>query len=93
MANEQLAYTFTDRGTYLARTLEGIDLPILAEGDPTLFNPYGLIAVNPEVHPHVNFDLAMSFINGFTSVPTQKVIGEFGQPLFVPDSEDWQAAQ
>ena len=98
MANEQLAYTFTDRGTYLARTLEGIDLPTLVEGDPTLFNPYGLIAANLEVHPHVNFDLAMSFINGFTSVPTQKVIGEFGkdefgQPLFVPDSEDWQAAQ
>ena len=98
MANEQLAYTLTDRGTYLARTLEGIDLPILVEGDPILFNPYGIIAVNPEVHAHVNFDLAMSFINWFTSVPTQKVIGEFGrdkfgQPLFVPDSEDWQAAQ
>ena len=98
MANEQLAYTLTDRGTYLARTLEGIDLPILVEGDPILFNPYGIIAVNPEVHPHVNFSLGMSFINWFTSVPTQEVIGEFGkdefgQPLFVPDSEDWQAAQ
>ena len=98
MANEQLAYTLTDRGTYLARTLEGIDLPILVEDDSILFNPYGIIAVNPEVHPHVNFDLAMSFINWFTSVPTQEVIGEFGketfgQPLFVPDSEEWRAAQ
>jgi tungstate transport system substrate-binding protein len=98
MANEQLAYTLTDRGTYLARTLEGIDLPILVEGDPVLFNPYGIIAVNPEVHSHVNFDLTMSFINWFTSVPTQKVIGQFGkdkfgQPLFVPDSEEWRAAQ
>ena len=78
--------------------VEGIDLPVLVEGDPILFNPYGIIAVNPEVHPHVNFDLAMSFINWFTSVPTQKVIGEFGedkfdQPLFVPDSEEWRAAQ
>ncbi len=98
MANEQLAYTLTDRGTYLARTLEGIDLLILVEGDPALFNPYGVIAVNPKVHPHVNFDLAMSFIHWFTSVPTQKMIGEFGkdrfgQPLFVPDSEEWRAAQ
>ena len=98
MANEQLSYTLTDRGTYLARTLEGIDLVVLIEGDPRLFNPYGIIAVNPEVHAHVNFDLAMSFINWFTSVPTQKVIGEFGkdkfgQPLFVPDSEEWRAAR
>jgi tungstate transport system substrate-binding protein len=96
MANEQLAYTLTDRGTYLARTLEGIDLPVLVEGDPVLFNPYGIIAVNPEVHAHVNFDLAMRFTNWFTSMPTQKVIGEFGkdkfgQPLFVPDSEEWRA--
>ena len=98
MADELQAYTLTDRGTYLARTLEGIDLVILVEGDPRLFNPYGVIAVNPEAHPHVHFDLAMSFINWFTSVPTQKVIGEFGkdklgQPLFVPDSEEWRAAR
>jgi tungstate transport system substrate-binding protein len=98
MADELQAYTLTDRGTYLARTLEGIDLVILVEGDPQLFNPYGVIAVNPEMHPHVNFSLGMSFINWFTSVPTQKVIGEFGkdkfgQPLFVPDSEEWRAAR
>jgi tungstate transport system substrate-binding protein len=98
MADELQAYTLTDRGTYLARTLEGIDLVILVEGDPRLFNPYGITAVNPEVHPHVNFGLGMSFINWFTSVPTQKVIGEFGkekfgQPLFVPDSEEWRAAR
>jgi tungstate transport system substrate-binding protein len=98
MADELQAYTLTDRGTYLARTLEGIDLGILVEGDPRLFNPYGIIAVKPEVHPHVNFDLAMSFIDWFTSLPTQKVIGEFGkgkfgQPLFVPDSEKWRAAR
>jgi tungstate transport system substrate-binding protein len=98
MADELQAYTLTDRGTYLARTLEGIDLVILVEGDPRLFNPYGVIAVNPEMHPHVNFSLGMSFINWFTSVPTQKVIGEFGkekfgQPLFVPDSEEWRAAR
>ncbi|HID64558.1 MAG TPA: LysM peptidoglycan-binding domain-containing protein [Anaerolineae bacterium] len=98
MADELQAYTLTDRGTYLARTLGGIDLVILVEGAPRLFNPYGIIAVNPQRHPHVNFDLAMSFINWFTSVPTQKMIGEFGkdrfgQPLFVPDSEAWRAAQ
>ncbi len=97
MADEQRAYTLTDRGTYLARTLEGIDLSILVEGDPILFNPYGVIAVNPEKHPTANYDLAMQFIGWLTSVDTQEKIGEFGQdkfgqPLFVPDSEEWRAA-
>lgn len=97
MADEQLSYTLSDRATYLARTLEGIDLVILVEGDPMLFNPYGVIAVNPELHPNVNYGLATQFIEWFTSVETQKLIGgfgvaEFGQPLFVPDSEPWRAA-
>ena len=97
MANEQMAYTLSDRGTYLARTLEGTDLVILVEGDPILFNPYGVIAVNPEQCPSVNYPLAMDFINWITSVETQQKIGEFkhpsGQPLFVPNSEEWNAAQ
>jgi len=97
MANEQLAYTLSDRATYLARTLEGIDLEVLVEGDPILFNPYGVIAVNPELHPDVNYDLATQFIEWLTCVETQELIGnfglsEFGQPLFVPDSEAWRAA-
>ncbi len=97
MADEQLAYTMSDRGTYLARTLEGIELEILAEGDPILFNPYGVIAVNPEQHPSVNYDLAMSFIDWLTSVEAQAAIGEFGKdkfglPLFYPDSDQWRSA-
>ena len=28
-----------------------------------LFNPYGIMAVNPELHPHVKFDLAMELVN------------------------------
>ena len=97
MADEQLAYTMSDRGTYLARTLEGIELEILAEGDPILFNPYGVIAINPEQHPSVNYDLAMSFIDWLTSVEAQAAIGEFGKdkfglPLFYPDSDQWRSA-
>ncbi|MGA9351459.1 MAG: substrate-binding domain-containing protein [Anaerolineae bacterium] len=96
-ANEKGAYTLTDRGTYLSRK-EGLELPILVEGDPILFNPYGVIAVNPEKHPHVKYDLAMKFIEWLTSVDTQEKIGEFGRdkfgmPLFTPDSEEWRAAK
>jgi len=60
MADEQQAYTLSDRATYLARTLEGTDLVILVEGDPILFNPYGVIAVNPDKGPHIKHDLPLS---------------------------------
>lgn len=97
-ANEQLAYTLSDRATYLARTLEGTDLEILVEGDSRMFNPYGVIAVNPEVHPEVNAAGAQAFIDWMTSLETQQLIGqfgveEFGQSLFIPDSEAWRAAK
>ena len=94
LANEKGAYTLTDRGTYLARK-EGLELPILVEGDPILFNPYGVIAVNPERHSHVKYDLAMKFIEWLTSADTQEEISEFrhssGELLFHPNSEQWRA--
>jgi hypothetical protein len=97
MADEEQAYTLSDRATYLARTLEGIDLTILVEGDPILFNPYGVIAVNPDKGPQIKIDLANAFIDWLISVPTQDKIGqfgaaEFGSPLFTPDSAPWRAA-
>ena len=95
MADEQQAYTLSDRATYLARTLEGIDLVILVEGDPILFNPYGVIAVNPTKGDHIKAEVAEQFIDWLTSVPTQEKIGEFGRakfgaPLFTPDSKPWR---
>jgi tungstate transport system substrate-binding protein len=95
MANEQQAYTLSDRATYLARTKQGIDLVILVEGDKSLFNPYGVIAVNPDKNPAINAELANKFIDWIISVPVQEKIGqfgveEFGQSLFIPDSEPWK---
>ena len=95
MADEQQAYTLSDRATYLARTLEGTDLQIVVEGDPILFNPYGVIAVNPDKNDAINNDLANQFIDWLVAVPTQELIGqfgvdEFGAPLFTPDSEAWR---
>jgi tungstate transport system substrate-binding protein len=92
MANEKRAYTLTDRGTYLAFQKEGkIDLPILFAGDPTLFNPYGIIAVNPDRHPDVNYVMAMALIGWVTSPKGQRIIADFGKeqygaPLFFPDA-------
>ncbi len=98
MADEQQAYTLSDRATYLARTLEGTDLVIVVEGDSRLFNPYGVIAINPELRPTVNFTGAQAFIDWITSVETQQMISEFGvdkfgSPLFTPDSAPWNAAK
>lgn len=98
LADELQAYTLSDRATYLARTLEGLDLEILVEGDTRLFNPYGVMAINPDKHPHVNHDGAQTFIAWLTSLEAQTKIGEFGraefgQSLFIPDSVEWRASQ
>jgi tungstate transport system substrate-binding protein len=97
MAAEQQAYTLSDRATYLARLKEGLDLVILSEGDPVLFNPYGVIAVNPDKGPQIKIDLANTFIDWIVSLPVQEEISrfgmaDFGQSLFIPDSQAWRDA-
>ena len=96
MSDELPAYTLSDRATYLARTLEGTSLEILVEGDPILFNPYGVIAVDPGKSDSINAELAQTFIDWLISVETQEKIGEFGvqefgDSLFTPDSQPWRA--
>lgn len=97
MADELQGYTLSDRATYLARTLTGTTLEIIVEGDPLLFNPYGVMAVNPDKGEHIQNDLANQFIDWLISVETQEMIGqfgieEFGSPLFTPDSAAWREA-
>lgn len=98
IANEQQAYTLSDRATYLARVAEGTELQVLVEGDSRLFNPYGVIEVNPEKCPSVNAAGANAFVGWMTSLETQTLISQFGvdkfgQSLFIPDSEAWNAAK
>jgi len=59
IANEKKAYTLADRGTFLAYAKK-IDLVVLCEGDKALFNPYGIMAVNPAKVPSANYVLAMA---------------------------------
>ncbi len=93
-ADEMRAYVLSDRGTYLSMKDKLRNLSIVFEKDEDLFNPYGIIAVNPQKHPSVNFRLAQELIAFFTSVHVQQMINEFGvdrygQPLFFPNSEQW----
>ncbi|MFP4206511.1 MAG: substrate-binding domain-containing protein [Spirochaetaceae bacterium] len=88
VANDQEGYTLADRGTYLAyRGDIGID--VVVEGDPLLFNPYAVIAVDPEMHDHVKRDLAQELIDFLVSDEGQDIIGGYrveGEQLFVPDA-------
>ena len=87
MANELQAYTLTDRGTWLAYQ-GGLDLQVLTQGDPALFNPYSVISVNPERHPRVNFQGAQAFSDWLTAPATCKLVQSYqveGEQLFTPD--------
>lgn len=88
MATERQGYALADRGTYIAYKKKA-DLVTLFEGDKGLFNPYGVIAVNPKRHPHVKYDLAMKFIDFVTSKEGQGIIADFkmnGEQLFFPNT-------
>jgi len=80
------AYALTDRGTWIAFKNKG-DLAIAIEGDARLFNPYGIILVNPARHPHVKQADARAFMDWLTGPTGQAAIASFrvdGQQLFFP---------
>jgi tungstate transport system substrate-binding protein len=86
MAAEMNAYTLTDRATYGAYKAK-TGLAILVEGDKRMFNPYGIIAVNPAKHKGINYKGATQLIQWITSAEGQARIAGFmpaGEQLFFP---------
>ncbi|WP_124381149.1 substrate-binding domain-containing protein [Ralstonia sp. SET104] len=87
MAAQMNAYTLSDRATYGAyRAKTGLD--IVLAGDPRMFNPYGIIAVNPKKYPSINYTDATRLIEWITSAAGQQVIADFkvnGEQVFFPD--------
>ncbi len=88
IADEKRGYTITDQGSFL-KFADKIDLtPVFNRSSPSLYNPYGIIAVNPARHPHVKYSEAMQLIAFVTSPEGQKLIGEFrdnfGNLMFTP---------
>lgn len=82
------AYTLTDRSTWISFQNKG-GLEVLAEGDPRLFNQYGVILVNPEKHPHVKAEAGQAFIDWIVSDEGQQAIAAYtldGQQLFFPNA-------
>lgn len=83
------AYALADRGTWISFDNRQ-DLELLVEGDEALFNPYGVMLVNPEQHPHVNAEAGQRFIDWLISDAGQQAIADYrlrGKQLFHPNAE------
>ena len=88
IASSSGAYVLADRSTWLSFKNRG-DLTVLVEGDTRLFNPYGVMVVNPAKHPHVKAADAQKFVDWVTSAPGQASIASYkigGEQLFFPNA-------
>jgi tungstate transport system substrate-binding protein len=82
------AYALADRGTWLSFGNKD-DFKILVEGDPKLFNQYGVILVNPAKHPNVKAEQGQAFIDWLVGPDGQAAIASYkidGQQLFFPNA-------
>jgi tungstate transport system substrate-binding protein len=83
------AYLLADRGTWLSFRNRG-SLAILVAGDERLFNPYGIMLVNPAKHPAVKKAEGQAFIDWILSAEGQKAIADYrigGEQLFFPNAK------
>ncbi len=89
MAGQFEGYALTDRATYAAYK-DKTGLETLVEGDPKMFNPYGVIVINPQRHPQANHAGALAFAAWLTSPAGQKAIAAFrlnGAQMFFPGAK------
>ena len=84
VAAEMQAYLLTDRGTWISFKNKN-DLSILFQRKEALFNPYGVIAVNPKKFPHVEYEKSKIFINWLLEGEGKQLINNYkvdNQKLF-----------
>ena len=82
------AYVMTDRASWLSFGNRRHHR-IAVEGDPKLFNQYGVIPVNPDKHPNVKAELGRQFVDWILSAAGQAAIASHkvdGQQLFFPNA-------
>ena len=88
-ASAMNGYILADRGTWLSFKNRG-DLTILVQGDPKLFNQYGVMLVNPAKFSHVKKAEGQAFIDWLVSKNGQDVIASYqigGEQLFFPNAK------
>src|SRR5258708_14829990 len=81
------AYILADRGTWLSFTNRG-ELGIAFEGDRRLYNQYGVMLVNPQLHPTVKRDLGQAFVDWLISSDCPAAIASYkigGEHPFFPN--------
>ena len=82
------AYALADRATWIAfGNKRGHRVAV--EGDPRLFNQYGIVRVDPARHPHVKGELARRFADWILSGEGQAAIAAYrigGRQLFFPNA-------
>ena len=89
IAINKSAYTLADRGTWI-RFGNKSDFEVLFEGGEELFNPYGLILVNPKMHPHVNVVDGQALIDWLIGEEGQQWINSYrvdGKQLFFANAK------
>ncbi len=92
LAAEKQAYTIARRTTWLTmEDKDKLDLHIVLQGDPALFDQYGVLITNPAKHKDIDYRLAMNFEIWITSPEGQKAIAAFkdknGNFLFTPNAK------
>ena len=88
-ASAMNGYILADRATWLSFKNRG-DLVILVQGDPKLFNQYGVMLLNPAKFPHVKKAEGQAFIDWLISKNGQDVIASYqigGEQLFFPNAK------
>lgn len=83
------AYTMTDRATWISFNNKQ-DFTIQVEGDPELFNQYGIIMVNPAKCGQARQAAARRFVDWMLSPKGQNAIASYrlhGQQLFFPNAD------
>ncbi|MGR3542207.1 MAG: substrate-binding domain-containing protein [Hasllibacter sp.] len=83
------AYALTDRATWAAFGNKR-GHAVLLEGDPPLFNPYGVIQVDPARRPGGDAAGAAALVDWLTGPRGQAAIAAFavdGQPVFFPNAD------
>jgi tungstate transport system substrate-binding protein len=86
-ASAMQAYVLSDRATWLAFHNRG-ELAVVVEGDPRLFNQYGVVLVSPGRSPQATRD-GQRFIDWLVSGDGQAAIAAFridGEPAFFPNA-------
>ena len=83
------AYTLSDRATWLSFSNRA-GHSILFQGQPPLFNQYGVVPVSNSHCPNVKYEFARQFTNWLVSADGQNIIASYtlnGAQLFFPNAD------